>query len=120
MDELAPLIVAGEIKSTIRNPRPKYPKGFEYKAALNSPCKICPTDLVPPQNGHGNPVTFLNIHRDGPVLNPDERIANILARKRRPRRISKRTGNLTRCNLSSSSFEIKNWAVRFIINLTAQ
>lgn len=115
-----PLIVAGEIKSTTRKAKPKYPKGFEYKAALNSPCKICPTDLVLPQNGQGNPVTFLNKHTDGPVLNPDERTATTLPRKRRARRANKRIENLTRCSLSIPSFEIKNWAVRFITNLTAQ
>lgn len=104
----------------MRKAKPIYPKGFEYKAALKSPSKICPTDLVLPQNGQGNPVTFLNRHRDGPVLKPSERIANTLARKRKARSINRRIGNLTRCSLSISSFEIKNWAVRFIVNLTAQ
>jgi hypothetical protein len=81
---------------------------------------MLPTDLVVPQKGQGNPVIFLNMHRDGPTLNPDERIAKALAAKRIAKSAKKRMGNLTRCNLAISNFEIKNWAVRFITNLTAQ
>jgi hypothetical protein len=55
---------------------------------LKLPIKILPTDLVLPQNGQGSPVTFLNIHRDGPVLNPDERFANVLAENRKTRRVN--------------------------------
>jgi hypothetical protein len=81
---------------------------------------MLPTDLVVPQKGQGNPVIFLNMHRDGPTLNPDERTAKALAAKRIAKSDKTRMGNLTRCNLAISNFEIKNWAVRFITNLTAQ
>jgi hypothetical protein len=84
------LIVKGEIKSTIRNAKLKYPRGFMFRATLKLPIKIFPTDLVVPQNGQGSPVTFLNIHRDGPVLNPDERFASVLAKYRSARRVNTR------------------------------
>jgi hypothetical protein len=108
------------MKSSTRNAKLKYPSGFRFRASLKLPIKMLPMDLVVPQNGQGNPVIFLNIHRDGPTVNPDERIAKALAAKRIARSVKTRMGNLTRCNLAISNFEIKNWAVRFITNLTAQ
>jgi hypothetical protein len=78
------------MKSTTRNAKLKYPRGFIFRATLKLPIKILPTDLVVPQNGQGSPVTFLNIHRDGPVLNPDERFASVLAKNRSARRVNTR------------------------------
>jgi hypothetical protein len=83
-------MVAGEMKSNTRNAKLRYPRGFICIATLKLPIKILPTDLVVPQNGQGSPVTFLNIQRDGPVLNPDERFASALATNRRARRVSSR------------------------------
>jgi hypothetical protein len=107
-------------KSKTRNAKPTYPKGFKFRAALNSPNRIFPTDLVLPQNGQGRPVTFLNIQRDGPELKPDERIANSLKIQSKARSESKRIESLSRCSFSISNFETKNWAIRFITNLIAQ
>jgi hypothetical protein len=42
------------------------------RAPWKSPKRRFPTDLVVPHNGHGKPVKFLNMHRDGPNSNPEE------------------------------------------------
>jgi hypothetical protein len=83
-------MVAGEMKSNTRNAKLRYPRGFICIATLKLPIKMLPTDLVVPQNGQGSPVKFLNIHRDGPVLNPDERFASVPAKNRSARRVDTR------------------------------
>ena len=120
MRELNFLIARGLTKRVIKNVRLTYPRGFRRSALSKSPIKIWPIDLVVPQNGQGSPVTFRNMHKVGPVVNPDDALDNTCTLHRKIERIKTRIDRLIFSKLAIWNLEMKNWAVRFTKNLTAQ